>query len=59
MFALIPVIFSSLAICFILTPFFRDFFGFLGVVDRPDAFRKTHGRPIPRVGGVGLVRSRK
>jgi UDP-GlcNAc:undecaprenyl-phosphate GlcNAc-1-phosphate transferase len=55
MFALVPVIFSSLAICFVLTPFLRDFFGFLGIVDRPDSIRKTHGRPVPRVGGIGLV----
>src|ERR1700733_10985788 len=55
MLALIPVIVSSLLVCFVLTPFFRDFFGFLGVVDRPDSARKTHARPIPRVGGVALI----
>jgi UDP-GlcNAc:undecaprenyl-phosphate GlcNAc-1-phosphate transferase len=55
MFALIPVILSSLLICFVLTPFLRDLFEFLGIVDRPDSYRKTHGRPIPRVGGIGLV----
>jgi UDP-GlcNAc:undecaprenyl-phosphate GlcNAc-1-phosphate transferase len=55
MLALLPVILSSLIVCFVLTPFFRDFFAFLGVVDRPDAFRKTHSHPIPRVGGLALV----
>jgi UDP-GlcNAc:undecaprenyl-phosphate/decaprenyl-phosphate GlcNAc-1-phosphate transferase len=55
MFALIPVVLSSLAVCFVLTPFLRDFFGFLGVVDRPDSFRKAHIRPVPRVGGMALV----
>jgi UDP-GlcNAc:undecaprenyl-phosphate/decaprenyl-phosphate GlcNAc-1-phosphate transferase len=55
MFALIPVIFSSLIVCFVLTPFFRDFFGFLGIVDRPDSHRKAHVRPIPRVGGIALI----
>src|ERR1700761_3293122 len=55
MLALIPVVLSSLIICLILTPFLRDFFGFLGIVDRPDAYRKTHIRPVPRVGGIGLV----
>jgi len=55
MLALIPVVLSSLIICLILTPFVRDFFGFLGIVDRPDAYRKNHVRPIPRVGGIGLV----
>jgi UDP-GlcNAc:undecaprenyl-phosphate GlcNAc-1-phosphate transferase len=55
MFALIPVVLSSLAVCFVLTPFLRDFFGFLGVVDKPDPRRKMHARPIPRVGGLALV----
>ena len=55
MLALIPVVLASLVVCFILTPFVRDFFGFLGIVDRPDTFRKTHARPIPRVGGIGLT----
>jgi UDP-GlcNAc:undecaprenyl-phosphate GlcNAc-1-phosphate transferase len=55
MLALIPVILSSLLVCFVLTPFFRDFFGFLGMVDRPDAFRKSHVRAVPRVGGIGLM----
>ena len=54
MFYLIPVVFSSLVVCFVLTPFFRDFFGFLGIVDRPDSYRKTHLKPIPRVGGIAL-----
>ena len=40
---------------FILTPFCRDFFGFLGVVDSPDSGRKRHARPTPRAGGVALV----
>lgn len=55
MFALIPITFSSLLVCFVLTPFFRDFFGFLGVVDTPDSNRKIHLRPVPRVGGVALI----
>ena len=55
MLALIPVVFSSLLVCFVLTPFFRDFFRFLGIVDRPDTFRKLHARPVPRVGGIGLM----
>jgi UDP-GlcNAc:undecaprenyl-phosphate GlcNAc-1-phosphate transferase len=55
MFAVIPVIMSSLVVCFVLTPFFRDFFGVLGVVDTPDSHRKTHVRPVPRVGGIALI----
>jgi len=39
----------------VITPFLRDFFGFLGFVDKPDSFRKMHARPIPRVGGMALV----
>ncbi|HRU06575.1 MAG TPA: MraY family glycosyltransferase, partial [Candidatus Brocadiia bacterium] len=27
----------------------------LGIVDQPDAFRKVHRRPIPRVGGAGVL----
>jgi UDP-GlcNAc:undecaprenyl-phosphate GlcNAc-1-phosphate transferase len=47
----------GLASSVVLTPFFRDFFGFLQVVDHPDSDRKIHKRPIPRVGGVGLAGS--
>lgn len=53
--ALFPVILSSLLVCFLLTPFFRDFFAVLGKVDKPDTFRKAHPRPIPRVGGIALM----
>jgi UDP-GlcNAc:undecaprenyl-phosphate/decaprenyl-phosphate GlcNAc-1-phosphate transferase len=55
MFIVILVIASSLLISFVLTPFCRDFFGLLGVVDKPDSHRKTHARPIPRVGGIALA----
>jgi len=54
MLALIPVVLCSLATCFVLTPFFRDFFGFLGIMDNPDSIRKTHTRSTPRVGGIAL-----
>lgn len=55
MFALIPVVLSSLVVCFVVTPLLRDLFGFLGIVDKPDSYRKMHARPIPRVGGVALM----
>jgi len=55
MLALLPLILSSLVICFVLTPFCRDFFGFLGLVDIPDFHRKAHLRPIPRVGGIAVI----
>ncbi len=54
MLTLIVVSCCSLLVSFLLTPFFRDFFGFLVIVDKPDA-RKIHARPIPRVGGIPLA----
>jgi UDP-GlcNAc:undecaprenyl-phosphate GlcNAc-1-phosphate transferase len=44
-----------MVVCFVLTPFLRDFFSFLGIVDKPDSYRKHHGRPVPRLGGIGLM----
>jgi UDP-GlcNAc:undecaprenyl-phosphate/decaprenyl-phosphate GlcNAc-1-phosphate transferase len=55
MFAFIALVFSSLVMCFVLTPFLRDFFSFLGIVDKPDSYRKQHRRPVPRLGGIGLM----
>lgn len=52
---LIPLTLGSLAICLVLTPFCRDFFGFLGHMDRPDDIRKLHRRATPRVGGIALA----
>lgn len=54
MLTLVVVSCCSLIVSFLLTPFFRDFFGFLVIVDKPDA-RKIHARPIPRVGGIPLA----
>ena len=54
MLTLILVSCCSLAVSLLLTPFFRDFFGFLAIVDKPDA-RKIHDRPIPRIGGIPLA----
>ena len=54
MLTLIVVSCCSLLVSFLLTPFFRDFFGFLVIVDKPDA-RKIHTRSIPRVGGIPLA----
>jgi len=55
MFALIVVALCSLVVSFVLTPLFRDFFGFLEMVDRPDSDRKIHARAVPRVGGIPVV----
>lgn len=45
----------SLGASLVLTPFLRDFFAFLEMVDQPDARRKLHPRPIPRVGGISIA----
>jgi len=55
MLALIPIVISSLVVCFVLTPFLRDLFSVLGIVDNPDSGRKAHLRPVPRVGGIALI----
>jgi UDP-GlcNAc:undecaprenyl-phosphate GlcNAc-1-phosphate transferase len=51
----ILIAFCALSVSLVLTPLFRDFFCILGFVDRPDSQRKTHIRPIPRVGGMALA----
>jgi UDP-GlcNAc:undecaprenyl-phosphate/decaprenyl-phosphate GlcNAc-1-phosphate transferase len=43
--------------CLILTPLCRDLFLRLNFVDRPDADRKLHRAPVPRLGGVPIVLS--
>ncbi len=53
--ALIIVGVCALLLSWFLTPLFRDFFGFLEMVDQPDARRKLHVRPIPRVGGIAVA----
>jgi UDP-GlcNAc:undecaprenyl-phosphate/decaprenyl-phosphate GlcNAc-1-phosphate transferase len=55
MLVLILVVAGSLVMSFVLTPFCRDFFGLLGIIDKPDAQRKTHARAVPRVGGIALA----
>lgn len=54
MVTLIIVSCCSLLVSYFLTPFVRDFFGFLVIVDKPDA-RKVHTRAIPRIGGIPLA----
>jgi UDP-GlcNAc:undecaprenyl-phosphate/decaprenyl-phosphate GlcNAc-1-phosphate transferase len=48
---------TAFLLCLILTPLCRNLFLRLDVVDRPDADRKFHGRPIPRVGGIPIMLS--
>src|SRR5580704_15950905 len=45
----------SFLLALILTPLVRDRFRRWGVVDHPDADRKHHAQPVPRVGGIPLV----
>jgi UDP-GlcNAc:undecaprenyl-phosphate GlcNAc-1-phosphate transferase len=42
-------------IALVVTPICRDVFRSYGVVDRPDAARKVHRYPIPRVGGLAIA----
>ncbi|MEO6923375.1 MAG: MraY family glycosyltransferase, partial [Bryocella sp.] len=44
-------------VCLLLTWFLRDLAIRLGFVDYPDAERKLHVRPIPRIGGVAIMAS--
>jgi UDP-GlcNAc:undecaprenyl-phosphate GlcNAc-1-phosphate transferase len=39
----------------LLTPWVRDFSVRRGLVDTPDAVRKIHRRPVPRMGGVAVI----
>jgi UDP-GlcNAc:undecaprenyl-phosphate GlcNAc-1-phosphate transferase len=45
----------SFILCLIFTPLCRDAALKLGLVDLPDETRKRHAKPIPRIGGVGIV----
>jgi len=49
-----PVWVVSLAAAFVLTLLVRGVARRLGVVDRPDGFRKVQDRPLPRLGGVAI-----
>jgi UDP-GlcNAc:undecaprenyl-phosphate/decaprenyl-phosphate GlcNAc-1-phosphate transferase len=47
--------FRAFIISLVLTPICRDVFRSYGVVDQPDATRKVHRYPIPRVGGLAIA----
>jgi UDP-GlcNAc:undecaprenyl-phosphate GlcNAc-1-phosphate transferase len=47
--------FRAFIVSLVLTPICRDVFRSYGVVDRPDAARKVHRYPIPRVGGLAIA----
>src|SRR5712691_4022129 len=55
MYSLLFLAASSLLICLALTPLCRDIFTRAGLLDQPDQLRKTHARPVPRMGGVPIA----
>lgn len=46
---------TSTFLALVFTPILRRVFTRLGVVDRPDQFRKFHHRAIPKLGGVTIA----
>lgn len=46
---------ASLVICLALTPLCRSIFLRAGLLDHPDQVRKTHAKPIPRIGGIPIA----
>lgn len=55
MFLLLLLSAISFALCFLLTPLVRNLSHRFGFLDLPDHARKTHTRPIPRVGGIAIA----
>jgi UDP-GlcNAc:undecaprenyl-phosphate GlcNAc-1-phosphate transferase len=45
----------SFLFAFVITPLLRSAAIWMGAVDKPDSGRKTHARPLPRVGGIGIL----
>ena len=52
---LLLLAFCTFLFALIYTPLCRDLFRKLGVFDHPDADRKIHNQPIPRVGGIAMA----
>ena len=46
---------TAFLLCLLLTPLCRDLFLRFNIVDHPDADRKLHLKPIPRIGGIPIV----
>ena len=55
MYALLALGLTAFLLCFITTPLCRNLFLWLNIVDHPDAERKLHSRPIPRIGGIPIA----
>src|SRR3990172_256753 len=46
---------AAAAASYLLTPLAMRLAGAAGALDRPDAGRRVHSRPIPRAGGLAVV----
>jgi UDP-GlcNAc:undecaprenyl-phosphate GlcNAc-1-phosphate transferase len=57
MYSLLFLAVTSFILSLALTPFIRNLCFRFGLVDLPDANRKLHSRPIPRVGGIAVALS--
>ena len=55
MYSLLFLVCVSFAISVALTPLCRNLFRRYGLVDAPDAGRKTHAQAVPRIGGVPIL----
>ena len=53
--AVLAVGIIAFLLCLATTPLVRDLFLKYDIVDHPDADRKFHLKPIPRVGGIAIV----
>src|ERR1700722_2059806 len=54
MLTLLGILTASFILSCVLTPLARTWAGRWGLVDRPDARRKMHARPIPVAGGIAV-----
>src|SRR4051812_47754983 len=57
MLTLLPILAAGFLLCCILTPLMGLVASRWGLVDRPDARRKLHDRPIPLAGGLAVLLS--
>ena len=55
MYALLALGVTAFILCLVTTPLCRNLFLWLNIVDHPDAERKLHAKPIPRIGGIAIA----
>src|ERR1017187_4203776 len=55
MYSIIVLALTSFVLSLLLTPLCRKFAMRHGLVDAPDADRKFHKKPVPRIGGVPIM----